>query len=620
MTAGLQYEHTNTLNGFQRFGTGWYVFDSWDAVANQQNPRMYAITASTTPGYAQRYPSFDFNQFTAYLQDEFTVSDRFSLTAGVRLDLPTYPSSPEVMTHPMIAQLEFLGEDFQRGHHYDTGVMPKARVMFSPRVGFNYDIMGDQSLIMRGGTGIFTGRIPFVWIVAQSGDAGMLQLTQNWRGADVPGPFNPDRLHYLPETPVQPGTTIPTGGFTVMDPDFKMPQAWKTSLALDARLPWGMKGTVEGIYNKNINEVYIFKDGLEAPTALNIDGYPDHRKMYPYDQGKRYQYMLNSSGMPITTAIPNRTYGALAQVVTNAPLKWGGYYASVTAKIEKPLDHGFAGMVAYTRSWARNFTDGNSDQAYSVWSNRPTVSGGNSKEMGYASYVMPHNVVASFSYSIEYAKSMATTVSLLYNGGTGGRFNYLYTGNIVNDGGGANLIYIPKDASEIDFVDYTYREGNQDIVPKGWTAQEQEDAFFAYIEQDKYLRSRKGQYAERGAALRPWESRFDVKIGQDFYVKTRSGKRNTLQLSLDIINAANLLNSRWGVGNVINLANQYGEVQLLRLTNAQAVANGARPAFTLNPLVGTSGKNAVMPTSTFRDSFSYGDTFSFQIGIRYLFN
>jgi hypothetical protein len=605
LTAGVQYEHTNTKNGFMRMGTGLYIFDSWEDFTTGKNPSAYAVTYSTAEGYAQQFPSFNFNQYTLYAQDEIDLSDNFTLTAGIRFDLPTYPKMTELQTHPLIAAMTFEGVDRKGGVKYDTGAMPKARIMFSPRLGFNWDIRGDHSAILRGGTGLFTGRIPFVWIVSQSGDSGMLQLTQLYQGNDVPGPFNPDPKAYLPSTPPKAGSAVPTGGFTVMDPDFKMPQTWKSSLAVDVRLPWNMKGTIEGIYNRDINPLYVYKDGFTAPRAMNISGYNDNRMVYAYNYGDRYQNLLSSAGLPD----PTGTYGANPLVVTNAPFKNGGYYASITAQIEKSFDHGFSGMIAYTRSWGKNLHDGGGDQMNSVWNGRSTVNGANSLEMGYAGYVVPNNVVASLSYDL----FTNTTISLFYSGGNGGRFHYTYNDNLVNDGGGNNLIYIPRDPGEIDFVDYYYTpQGGERVLV--WSAQEQEDAFFDYIEQDKYLSNHKGEYMVRGGAIRPWESRFDVKILQNFPVYLQNGKKNTIQVGIDIKNVANLLNKNWGGSQ-----STY-QTSILDLTNASAVAGGARPTFTLVPLSGTSGTNSQMISRTFRPSVGFGQTYSFQLSLRYLFN
>src|ERR1035437_9652660 len=190
ITLGLQYETDKTKNGFMRFGSSYYVFNSWaDFVSstgpNPINPKNFGITFSNTPGYAQAFPSFNYAQTSAYLQDEINLTESLKVIAGLRLDLPTYPDPlPE---HPIISDLTF------GNNTYSTATLPKTRAMMSPRIGFNYDITGDRKYVLRGGTGIFTGRVPFVWIVSQVGDAGMLQTTQTYSagvGTGVPGPFN----------------------------------------------------------------------------------------------------------------------------------------------------------------------------------------------------------------------------------------------------------------------------------------------------------------------------------------------------------------------------------------------------------------------------------------------
>ncbi|MDR2882843.1 MAG: TonB-dependent receptor [Alistipes sp.] len=614
MMAGFQFEHSNVKNGFMRAGTGWYVFESWEDFKEGRNPSSYAITMSTAPGFKQQFPSFNFNQYSLYFQDDIALSDRFDLTAGIRLDLPTYPAMSEIQTHPLIVAPEFRGVDGKGGIHYDTGTMPKSRVMFSPRVGFNWDIRGDKAYVLRGGTGIFTGRIPFVWIVAQSGDAGLLQGTLGWKGDQVPGPFNPDINAWLPATPPPPGTTIINTTPSVMDPDFRNPQTWKSSLAFDVQLPWGMKGSVEGIFNKEMNSVYIYKDGLSVPTALNVAGFGDHRLVY--DGTYQHNVANAPDNQPGSVVDPSGTRGGLTPVViTNAPYDKSGHYGSITAKLEKPFDHGFSGMIAYTRSWGRSITDGAGDQAGSVWGARTTVNGANSLDMGYSGFVVPNRVVASASYRIEYAGSMATTVSLFYEGGNAGRFSYTYNQALTNDGGGNNLMYIPtaEEIEQMEFVPYTYTAGGETI--EHWTAREQKFDFMDYIEQDKYLSKHQGQYAQRNGVVRPWESRFDVKIMQDFFVKTRSGKRNTIQVSIDILNAANLLNKHWGGGL------SYYNTAILNITNARDVATkGDTPKYQMMPQAGTQNAAAKRLTRTYHDSFSFNDTYRFQIGIRYLFN
>jgi hypothetical protein len=498
--------------------------------------------------------------------------------------------------HPIIAGLTF------GTNKYSTATLPKSRMMLSPRVGFNYNINDDRSLVLRGGTGIFTGRVPFVWIVGQAGDAGMIQTTMTYTGATVPGPFKPEINAYYPAAQPAVGTVVP-GTFTIISDNFKMPQTWKSSLALDAKLPFGLKGTLEGIYNKDFNTAFFVNEGLKGAAPLNISGYPDNRIVYPQTStatnGNKYYQLINSAGA-ITTGLPAGGSGVSPIVLEN---RKGGYYYSITAKLEKTFNQGFYGMIAFTHSEAKNLVDGAGDQASSAWNGNANVNGANSVELSYASYVTPNKLIANLSYKLEYLKHAATSFSVFYEGGAPSRFSYVYSSNIVRDGAGSNnLIYVPKDASEITFVDQTVNS----VV---WTAAAQSDAFFAYVNQDKYLKTRKGQYAERNGAVLPWRNQFDVKVMQEFFIKV-GGKQNTIQISLDILNAGNLLNKNWGIADFYNQNNI-----LVQANNSLVVAGGTvKPTWKLNPY------NNEMLKTTYRDNLGYASTYSMQLGIRYIFN
>jgi hypothetical protein len=590
LTAGFTYEFNNIKNGFMRAGTGWYIFDSWEDFAEGRNSRLFAQTVSNLPNFEQAFPGFQFHQYSLFFQNEMRVSPRFNLTAGLRFDLPTYPENIGIQTHPILAGLEFPG-----GLKFNTGNLPKTRVMFSPRVGFNYDVMGDRSIVARGGTGIFTGRIPFVWIAAQSGDAGMLQSSIFF---DEGRPFNPDPNAWLPATPPTPGVFVPQT-FTVMDPEFKMPSAWKTSMAVDFRLPFDLNASIQGIFNKDVNAVAIHRYGMVDPIAM---AGVDNRMVY-LNGGPRFIHRVDPNTGVLS---PTASGGVQPLFITNVPNNENGHYFSLTASLEKRFLPGLSGMISYTRNWSQTLNDGIGDQVGSAWSTINTVNGGNSRELGHAAYVLPNNLIGALSYKVDYAKHFSTTFSLFYSGGNSGRGSYIYSQSIVNDGGAPNLIYIPKDPSEITFVNRTVGTGAGAVV---WTAQEQSDAFFKFIEQDKYLKSRKGQYAERGGVALPWAHHFDIKVMQNFYLNA-GGRKHTLQVGLDIMNVGNLLNSAWG--------NRWMMTQgaILTATNATALGNGTTtPTFQLNPLAGTTD----MPTESFRRISTSASTYWMQLSLRYIF-
>ncbi len=589
-TLGGQADFSTTTNGFQRFATSYYTFNSFEDFTNGVNPIEFGLTYSLAPGFAQAFPQFKWAQYSLYGQDEIAFNNRFRLTLGLRFDLPTFPEP--LKEHPLISALTFAN-----GEKVNTGDLPKAALLWSPRLGFNWDFYGDRSLQFRGGTGLFTGKIPFVWIVSQAGDAGMLQVTQTWSGATVPGPFNPDPGAYLPSTVPVAGTVIPNP-ISVMGRDFKMPQTWKTSLALDKRLPWNMVFTLEGIFNRDIRTAVYQNINLVAPTALNASGYPDRRVIYPVANNVKFiNPLLNGQ------AVPNGTANGGAFNVIRLTNGYKGYYASLTAKLDKQFTRGFFATVAYTKSVADNLYDGGGDQPLSAWQGTASVNGSNFPTLGYAGFVVPDRVVATISYRHEYVKALATTVTLFYTGSIDGRFSYIYGNDFNNDGNTNDLIYIPKDASEITFTDFTYPNGVT------YTAAQQSELFFKYVEQDKYLRRHKGQYAERNGGRYPWRNQVDFKFLQDIFVKT-GRSRNTLQFSMDILNFGNLLNRNWGTVKTVNASS------LLVGTNTASIVPGGtvRPTFRLQ-----TDRNAPV-TSTFRDVLSTASTYSIQFGLRYLFN
>ncbi|MBB1285207.1 TonB-dependent receptor [Flavisolibacter sp. BT320] len=632
-TVGGQFDISATKNGFQRFGTSYYTFRSWDDFVNGEKPVDFAVTYPLNANLEQAFPRFKFAQFALYAQDEIAMSDKLRLTLGLRAELPSYLDIPEIQTHPLVQNL-----NFENGLKLNTGSLPKNRVMWSPRVGFNYDIKGDRSLQLRGGTGIFTGRVPTVWIVAQSGDAGMLQFTQTYAtpNADrnnpaafvTPGPFNPNPFYYVPGQEGNPGQSFPKAGTAIpstisaIDPDFKFPQVWKSSIALDARLPWGMVGTIEGIYNKDINVAFGKNPNLVAPQPLNIAGYPDNRVIYPVAESDRYLNPITRAGQPVATGAANGTRFDPAYLTNGSK----GYYWSLTARLDKQFAGGFSGTLAYTRSQAKNLYDGSGDQLLNTWSLTQIINNPNNPPLSYANYIVPDRIVAALTYRKEYLKHLATQISIFYEGSIQGRFSYTYSSDFNRDGQTNDLIYVPKDASEIQFADQSYGSGSSAVT---YTARQQSDLFFRFIEQDPYLSSRRGQYAERNGAKLPWRNQFDVKFAQDIFTNVL-GKRNTIQFTVDIFNFANLLNSNWGVFDQINAAGilvPRNTTPSSNSTTANLTVNGVAtpvlpytPGGNTKPYFSLANDRNQPATVSYRQNNTLTSTYYMQFGLRYIFN
>ncbi|MHC8949498.1 TonB-dependent receptor [Sphingobacterium hungaricum] len=590
-TYGAQFETSTTKNGFMRFGTGYYLYNSWDDFVNGTRAANYVITYSLNPDGSQAFPSFKFNQLSFLLQDQYTFNDRFKLTGGLRLEVPMYPSVPEMQTHPMVAELEFAD-----GLKLNTGAMPKASVMVSPRIGFNYDALGDRSLILRGGTGIFTGRIPFVWIVAQSGDAGMLQATQIFTGADVPA-FSPDIKANIPSTLPAAGTFIPSS-ISAMDENLKFPSTWKSSFAVDYKLPWwDLQASVEAIYNKDINAVVAKNVNLVDPTPMNIPGYNDHRMIYPNATAEKYIYSLTSAGQVSETG----TNSFVPTYMTNAE---GGHYWSVTLQLQKAFDKGFSGSIAYTKSGAQNYGDGSGDQIANLWSIPPNSSGNsNNPSLGYTTNVLPDRVVGYVSYENAWIAKLKTSATLTYSGSTSGRVSYMYSSDFNRDGNTNDLIYIPNDPSEITFVNVSSSSA-ANYGGIAYTAQEQSDMFFDLIESDKYLSSRKGQYVERNGGILPWRNQIDLNLTQEI-LHNIAGKNNSLEVFWNVFNIGNLLNPNWGVYKTAN-------VSLLRPQNVSSI----NPDGTVVPTFNIGYANGAAMSATNYTTASISSTYYMQFGVR----
>jgi outer membrane receptor protein involved in Fe transport len=612
VTLGGQADFSTTKNGFQRFATSYYTFNSWNDFINNQKPRDFAITYSLTPGYEQAFPSFKFNQYSAYIQDEVALTDRFKFSLGLRAERATYPSIETIKTHPLIAPLNFLN-----GEKVDTGQLPESNIIYSPRFGFNWDIMGDRSVQLRGGSGIFRGTVPFVWVVAQSGDAGLLQFTQTYVGqANTPGPFNPDPKAYLPATAPAAGTSIPNP-VSATAANFKQPKTWKSNLAVDFRLPGGIVATLEGLYNRDLNAAIARNVNLVNPTPLNIAGYADNRVFYPSNNRDKFVNPLTSAGLPVANGNAAGSGAFNAIVLDNAK---GGYYWSGTAQLTKQFQGGLSAMVAYTHSDGRNYGDGAGDQLINLWSIPQTAGNPNDPTLSYTGNIIPDRIIASVSYRKEYLRNLATTISAFYSGSIQDRFSYTYSSDFNRDGQTNDLIYIPRSPSEITFVPIP---AGQSGYGRAYSAQEQSDAFFAYVDQDKYLSAHKGSYAERNGATMPWLHRVDLKIIQEVF-RNVGGKKNSFQFTADIFNFGNLLNKKWGTLQRINnssvlvpwnptpVAN--GNASGASNTNNLTVGGANVPTFRLAPF------NGDIIRSSFSDNQTISSTYYMQFGVRYNFN
>lgn len=575
---GVSGEYFKFSNGFAQFLYGQFRYASLQNFVDATNgvpganPSLYQLTYSAVKGNPR--PTADLNtaQFSAYVQDEFQVADNFRLTYGVRLDVPFYPST--LQTNPLVNAMTF-----RDGEKLDVGKLPKAQLLWSPRIGFNWDVMNNQKLQIRGGTGLFTGRIPFVWAVNQAGQNGLL-FGNEFRNNPTDRPFTDNVNAYIPANPSLP----PTYAINVIDGDFKYPQVWRSNLAADVRLPGDIVATVEGIYTKDLNAVFHRDANLVAPTGT-LPG-PDKRPLFPGGNANR----INSS---ITNAI----------VLDNVSK---GYSYTLSAQLSKQFDFGLGAMVAYAYTDAKDVTSSPGSQANSAYAGNQIVNDPNIPVLSYTNFLVKHRVVGTVTYSVKYAKFLGTTLAVIYEGAPyndgfqNSRVSYTYGGSVNRDNSTSNdLIYVPRDASEIILIPNQTRPNT---APDTRTPAQIWDDLNSFINNSKYLNSRRGQYVERNGADIPWANRFDVKLTQDLdFAKLAPKSKSKLQLTLDIINFGNLLNSDWGVTQTANTSSP--------LAFRDFNGPGGQPRFSFAKV-----------DAPFRTNPAVASRWQMQVGLRYIFN
>lgn len=595
VTAGLSLERLEFRNVFFPGSQGVFVYESLDdfyadmndGLANPNrttspiNLRRFQYRYSALPGGAEPVQPTEVTYAGLYLQDEIAVSPRFNLTAGLRMDIPFFGDTG--FENQEVLGLSFRGADGER-LMVSTAKLPDPRPLFSPRLGFNLDVLGDKSLQLRGGTGIFTGRPAFVWISNQIGNNGVLT-----------GFEQIDRTNTRPFT-TNPGQFITNAAapssynIDVTAEDYKFPQVWKTNIAVDKKLPGGLIGTLEFIYNKDVNGVSYLNIN-EEPATATFSG-PDNRPRYPGSG-------LSGTALNNAVRINDNVTGAV--YLTNQNV--GSAY-TMTASLEKKFSKGFFAKAAYNFGQAKNLVDAGSIASGS-YNSITSVMGNNHPDLSYSSFDQRHRVLGSVTYRVEYLNFGATQIGLFINGATQGRFSYVYNQDMNGDGiNGNDLIYVPNNATELIFLPI---ESSGSVL---FTPEQQAAAYNAYIDQDEYLSGRRGQYAERNGGLFPWLWRADFSVTQEFFVTTGTGKRNTLQLRLDVINFTNLLNSDWGLANRV--------INTRPLTYAGVTEAGV-PTFRM--VTTGSGATTKLLDETFQKTATFGiDTYSLQLGLRYTFN
>ncbi|MGQ1889767.1 TonB-dependent receptor [Thermophagus sp. OGC60D27] len=582
ITIGTNNEFASVYNLFMRKAFGEYRFASMEDFYNgmaYQYERGYSLVDDVIGDGSAAAADFNILQLGLYGQDEWQISNDFKLTYGIRFDMPLFLTDPPVDEHfnsETIPMLEAAGWDLEGAK---TGNMPKSQILFSPRVGFNYDVSGDEQTQLRGGVGIFTSRLPLVWpggAFTNSGVVigGVYQQRQYWNGVTPDIPFNADwQTQY--DNSYFGGEDLPySGQIDLFSEDFKFPQVFRANLAVDQKLPWGLIGTLEMIYSKTLNNVIYYNVNVSPEPEFYLTG-ADNRPYYSSDKidDSYTRIMLGTN--------------------TNK-----GYAYNITAQLQKPFDNGLTASIAYTYGHSETMNDATSSQNSSQWRYMETVNGLNNLDLSRSDFDLGHKINGYITYTVEYLKHLKSTFSLYYNGQSGMPFSYSYNDNGGVNGEGeneGNLIYVPASKDEIVFA-------TGDGLP---SADEQWDNLNQFIQNDDYLSERRGKYAERNGARAPMSHIFDFKFVQDVWVNV-SGSKQTLQFTIDIFNVGNLLNKDWGRRYYV----PYGNSTIINFEGF--AADGTTPTYSFS-------RDGDYEPWNIDDSGLNSSRWQAQIGIRYKF-
>lgn len=499
----------NSISDFERDMAAKYQYNYTD-----QN-----VTGTKTWG-----PKFNALQLGFYVQDQWKPSEHFSLTYGLRADIPLIFGGPSVNE-------EFNAGSIATRHNVRIGDYPRAQILFSPRVGFRWWVDSQHRTLIRGGAGLFTGRVPFVWIVNNYSNTGIEQKGVTLKGTSDSAGNIIESAQSFSKYPAATSLSTLNPSIQALDRKFRYPQVLRANLAIEQSLGEGWHLTLEALYTKTINNVSF------SNLSLTESG----NKIYAVSPAA-----ANASNTSTYYSVDPK-YSAIYYTTNTSK----GHSWSATASVRRSFRFGLDIYAAYTYSQTRSLYDAASSSQANNWSRTYSVDS-NSPLLSWSIYDVPHRLTAQVSYSRRYARLFGTTVSLVYQMYSGQRYSLCYGESADLNGDlmtGNTLVYIPtkQDLTQMTFADATSAER--------WNE---------FIESDPYLRAHRGKFSERNALQTPMEHRLDLHIAQDFYFGAKSGRK--LQLSLDVVNFGNLLCRDWGAYHSVKNA-RLQPVRIVSLTD-----------------------------------------------------
>jgi len=525
-TVGGRYEHTFIYNFFlSGAANGAYTF-----------PTIAALQAGTPSGYAFSYANggdiavrFNGQQSSLYAQDLWNLTNNFSITGGLRLDIPQFLDSPK-QNDLVTAQAPDIRTDWK----------PKTQLLWSPRLGFNWDVGGTQTTQIRGNIGVFTGQVPYILVGNAYANTGLGGVTVGCSGAQVPA-FGTD-VATLPRSCAGQPAPVPgaagTAGINVTDPNFKYPQNFTTSLGFDHTLPGGVVGTFEALYRKDIHGLYVRDLNLIGPRLVNAQPYTDVNGRILYADTISATGTVTNTGQKriITIGSPLVNFSEGAIMLTNAN---AGYSYTFTGQLSKRFSHMFQATAAYTYQQARDVQSLTSDRAISNWRFGRQFSGleNDPNDAQISNFQRPHRFIAYGTFTAPWTKYQ-TDVSFFFEGVSGSTFLYTTNNDINGDGvGGNDPIYVPLDATDLNEIRIGTGSGAT-FVPNPAIAA----TLNKFIDMQPCLNSQRGHIMKRNSCAGPFQKSMDASLRQT--LPEFGGQQFTLQL--DVFNFLNLLNKKWG--------------------------------------------------------------------------
>lgn len=521
MTFGTHNEIYSIYNLFIQNCTGSWTYNSLDDfMDNRPNTYVYKFSDEELTGSKLWGAAFRAGQFGFYAQDEWKPNRNFSLTYGLRIDIPVMFDKPR-------ENKEFNQSEYAQKFGVRVGQVPTTKVLWSPRIGFRWFTDESHNTLFRGGLGLFTGRVPFVWMANNFSNTGVELLTS--KGGPMESVAAP---HLTPDHAKNPPVVGKAGvgvqDINVIDKKFKYPQVFRANLAWEQNLGRGYNLTVEALYTKTVNNVMyrnlMAEDNGKKVYAVSEEAANEHNTTVYYDRRNmdKYNYIIELGNTS------------------------KGYSYSLTAKLEKTFDFGLYASAAYTFGHSKSVTDATSSVAYSSYGYNYALEQ-NNPELATSLFDIPHRIIAQVTYSKRYAKYFGSTISLVYNAYSGQPYSYYFYSKgdaIFNNNGfnaGNTLGYIPTDA-ELDQMT--------------WKSDADKQNFREFIMDNKYLRNHRGQFSKRNGLRNPFEHHLDLHFAQDFYFGKLTNRK--VQITLDILNFTNMLCRSWGT----YYGNYYGTTPL----------------------------------------------------------